>query len=75
MRYMTNQSDEVFYGTVKAYYPIKGFGFISRERGKDVFFHYRDVRNEADVFEGAKVKFMIADGEKGPRALEIVRVG
>jgi CspA family cold shock protein len=72
---MTNPSEEFYYGTVKAYFPIKGFGFITREKGKDVFFFFRDVKDEADVLEGAKVKFVIQNGEKGPRALEIERVG
>ncbi len=72
---MTNQSEELFYGTVKAYYPVKGFGFITREKGKDVFFHFLDVKEEADIFEGAKVRFVVVDGEKGPRAFKIERVG
>ncbi|MFM0086919.1 retron Se72 family effector protein [Paraburkholderia sediminicola] len=72
---MTNQSDDFHYGTVKAYYPIKGFGFISREKGKDVFFLYDAVKDEADVFEGSKVKFLIEQAAKGPRALKIERVG
>lgn len=74
--YMMSQSDEYFYGTVKAYYPIKGFGFISREKGRDVFFHFRDIeKDEADVFEGVKVKFLLVSGEKGLKALRIARVG
>lgn len=72
---MTSQSDELFYGTVKAYYPIKGFGFITRAKGKDVFFHFLDVQDEADIFEGAKVRFLVVDGGKGPRAIKIERTG
>jgi cold shock protein len=70
-----SQFDEISYGTVKAYYPIKGFGFISREKGRDLFFHFRDVKDESDVFEGAKVKFVVQNSEKGPRAVNIERVG
>jgi len=72
---MTNQSDDFHYGTIKAYYPIKGFGFIFREKGKDVFFLYNAVKDEADVFEGSKVKFIIEQTAKGPRASKIERVG
>lgn len=72
---MTNLSDEVCFGTVKAYYPFKGFGFITREKGKDVFFYFRDVKDESDVFEGAKVKFVLIAGQKGPCAKQVERVG
>lgn len=72
---MTNQSEDFHYGTVKAYYPIKGFGFITRGAKKDVFFFYGDVKDEADVLEGAKVKFEVHDTGKGPRAVKIERVG
>lgn len=72
---MTSQSDNTEYGIVKAYYPFKGFGFISREKGKDVFFYFRDVHEESDVFEGAKVKFKLLIGAKGPYAERVERVG
>lgn len=72
---MTNKSEDFCYGTVKAYFPIKGFGFITREKGKDVFFYFGDVKNESDVLEGAKVKFQIRESDKGPRALKVERVG
>ncbi|SFQ04374.1 retron Se72 family effector protein [Ralstonia sp. NFACC01] len=72
---MTSQSENTEYGIVKAYYPFKGFGFISREKGKDVFFYFRDVREESDVFEGAKVKFKLLNSAKGPYAQQVERVG
>ncbi|WP_107707066.1 MULTISPECIES: retron Se72 family effector protein [unclassified Paraburkholderia] len=72
---MTNPSEELSYGTVKAYYAFKGYGFITREKGKDIFFLFRDVREESDIIEGAKVAFRVVEGEKGPRAEAIRRVG
>jgi len=72
---MTSQSDEICFGTVKAYYAFKGYGFITREKGKDVFFYFGDVQEEADIIEGAKVKFLLTDEGKGPRAKSIQRVG
>jgi cold shock protein len=73
---MMNQSEEYSYGTVKAYYPIKGYGFISRDKGRDVFFYYQDIeKEEAHVFEGVKVKFILTSTEKGFKALRISRVG
>jgi CspA family cold shock protein len=72
---MTSQSDEICFGTVKAYYAFRGYGFITREKGKDVFFYFRDVKEESDIFEGSKVQFLLVDGGKGPCAKEIQRVG
>jgi CspA family cold shock protein len=64
-------------GTIKCYFPLKGFGFITREKGKDVFFFFKDVKNESHIIEGAKVKFKlnINTAGKGPFATEIERIG
>lgn len=72
---MINQSEEINFGTVKAYYTFKGYGFITREKGKDVFFLYKDVEDESDIIEGAKVMFRVINDGKGPRASAIQRVG
>lgn len=72
---MTNQSDVVNYGVVKCYYAFKGFGFITREAGKDVFFLYKDVASESDIFEGVRVTFEVINEGKGPRAKNVTRVG
>lgn len=64
-------------GTVKCFFHLKGFGFITREKGKDLFFFYKDILNESEIYEGSKVKFKIdlnSDG-KGPRAFDIERIG
>lgn len=64
-------------GTIKVYFPLKGYGFITREKGKDVFFFYKDVTDEAHIYEGAKVSFNVEDnvGGKGPRAVNVARIG
>jgi len=62
-------------GVIKAYLPLKGFGFIRREKGKDVFFLRTDASSEAVLFEGAVVTFSISIEAKGPRARDIERQG
>jgi cold shock protein len=60
-------------GTVKWFNESKGFGFLSREGGPDVFVHHSDIR--ADGFrtlnEGDKVRFEVTDSPKGPRAANV----
>ena len=57
-------------GTVKWFNEAKGFGFIERESGPDVFVHFSNI--EGDGFktlgEGQAVEFTITEGEKGPQA-------
>lgn len=76
---MKNQSEhnESSTGTIKCFFPFKGFGFITREKGKDLFFFYKDLKNEEHIFEGAKVRFIINKNMngKGPFATEIERIG
>lgn len=63
------------YGYVNAYDPLKGYGFIRREKGKDVFFHYTSlITEERLVGEGDKVSFLLQMGGKGPVATNIVKV-
>ncbi len=63
-------------GTVKWFNEAKGFGFIERESGPDVFVHYSNIVGDGfkTLAEGQKVEFTIADGEKGPQAENIVAV-
>lgn len=63
------------YGVVKVYYPLKGFGFITREKGKDLFFFRSSVADEAALIEGATVRFQIEHGVKGSSAVGIKREG
>ncbi len=60
-------------GTVKWFNNTKGFGFIEREGGDDVFVHYSSVENEGykTLKEGQKVEFSIGDSEKGPQAQSV----
>jgi cold shock protein len=63
------------FGFVKCYYPVKGYGFIQRARGRDLFFIRTDATAEAILLEGASVSFLVSQEEKGPRAREIQRIG
>lgn len=64
-------------GTVKWFNRTKGYGFIERQGGEDVFVHYSAI--EMDGFktldEGEKVEFEITDGPKGPQAAHVKRAG
>jgi cold shock protein len=57
-------------GTVKWFNAEKGFGFISREGGEDLFVHYTEIQGTGyrSLDEGAKVEFDITDGKKGKQA-------
>lgn len=60
-------------GTVKWFNNTKGFGFITRESGKDIFVHYSAITGEGyrSLEEGQKVEFTITEGEKGPQAQDV----
>jgi CspA family cold shock protein len=62
-------------GTVKFFNSEKGYGFISREQGDDVFVHYSNIQGSGfkSLVEGQKVEFDVAPGLKGEEA-HIVRV-
>ncbi len=62
-------------GTVKWFNGNKGFGFISREGGEDVFVHFSAIQGEGyrNLEEGQRVEFSITKGPKGLQA-ESVRV-
>ena len=57
-------------GTVKFFNDTKGFGFIEREAGPDVFVHFSAIDGEGfkTLSEGQKVEFTITQGQKGPQA-------
>ena len=61
-------------GTVKWFNSSKGFGFIARESGDDVFIHYSSIRGEGyrSLEEGQSVEFDIVEGQKGPQAQDVV---
>lgn len=62
-------------GTVKWFNNSKGFGFIGRSDGPDVFVHYSSVVNEGykSLQEGEEVEFEIAQGPKGPQAANVTK--
>jgi CspA family cold shock protein len=60
-------------GTVKWFNDAKGFGFIQREGGPDVFVHFSAIQSNGfkSLAEGDKVEFEIVDGQKGPQAANV----
>ncbi|MFC5568755.1 cold-shock protein [Lysobacter yangpyeongensis] len=60
-------------GTVKWFNDAKGFGFISRENGEDVFVHFRAIQTQGfkSLQEGQKVTFVVAQGQKGLQADQV----
>jgi len=60
-------------GTVKWFNDDKGFGFIEREGGEDVFVHFSSIRGEGfkSLQEGQSVEFTLGQGQKGPQALDV----
>jgi CspA family cold shock protein len=63
-------------GKVKWFNNAKGFGFIGREDGPDVFVHYSAVSGDGykSLQEGDDVEFDIAQGQKGPQADQVVKL-
>ena len=63
-------------GTVKWFNESKGFGFIERESGPDVFAHFRAINSDGfkTLLEGQKVEFTVTESEKGPQADDITVV-
>jgi cold shock protein len=63
-------------GTVKWFNNAKGFGFIGREDGPDVFVHYSAISSEGykSLQEGDQVEFEIVQGQKGPQADSVTKV-
>jgi CspA family cold shock protein len=63
-------------GKVKWFNTARGFGFIGREDGTDVFVHYSAIQSEGykDLKEGDEVEFEIEQGAKGPQAAQVVPV-
>ena len=62
-------------GTVKWFNDAKGFGFISREGGPDVFVHFSAISGSGfkSLAEGDKVEFEVVQGQKGPQAADVTK--
>jgi len=62
-------------GKVKWFNPRKGYGFIAATDGRDAFVHYSDIEGGGfkTLDEGDEVSFEIVEGEKGPRAINVVQ--
>ena len=60
-------------GSVKWFSNPKGYGFIQRENGNDVFVHFNSIQGDGfkTLDEGQKVQFSVEDGDKGPQALNV----
>jgi len=67
---------ERFTGTVKWFNPAKGYGFIGREDGEDVFVHFSAIEMEGyrQLKEGQKVEFSIENGPKGLQAAQVIPI-
>lgn len=60
-------------GTVKWFNGSKGYGFIARENGPDVFVHYSSIQGDGfkNLAEGQQVEFEVEQGNKGPQAANV----
>jgi cold shock protein len=63
-------------GTVKWFNNAKGYGFLGRDGGADVFIHYSAITSDGykSLQEGDKVEFEIVEGQKGPQAANVNKV-
>ena len=63
-------------GTVKWFNDAKGFGFIQRESGEDIFVHFRAIQGDGyrSLQDGQKGEFVVTEGEKGLQAEEVTKV-
>jgi len=66
----------IFSGKVKWFDAQKGYGFIEREDGDDVFVHFSAIQDEGfkSLEEGQEVEFEIVEGDRGPQAANVVKL-
>lgn len=60
-------------GTVKWFNVSKGYGFVTRENGEEIFVHFRSIRGEGRrvLREGDSIEFTVSQGDKGPQAEDV----
>ncbi len=63
-------------GRVKWFNPEKGYGFIERDDGGDVFVHFSAIQSEGfkTLNEGDQVEFEVVEGQRGPQAANVVKI-
>jgi CspA family cold shock protein len=63
-------------GIVKWFNAAKGYGFIEREEGEDVFVHYNAIIADGykNLDEGQRVEFNVVEADKGPQAQDVVAI-
>jgi CspA family cold shock protein len=73
MRPAVRERNVLATGTVKFFNSEKGYGFISREGGNDVFVHYSNIQGDGykSLDEGQRVEFDVAPGRKGEEAQNV----
>jgi len=71
---ISNKSSSKERGSVKWFSASKGFGFITRENGEDIFVHFRSINGSGHkvLREGQQVEFAVTTGDKGLQAEEVV---
>lgn len=70
------RNDSMEKGTVKWFNGSKGYGFITREEGEDVFVHYNAIEGDGykSLDEGDQVQFEIGQGPKGLQATNVTKI-
>jgi len=64
------------FGVIKTFDSLRGYGFIRRKKGKDVFVFFTDIQtNDQSVDPGDVVSFYVEEAPKGPRAKEVMKEG
>ena len=64
-------------GSVKWFNNAKGYGFIERDQGQDIFVHYSAINGDGyrSLVEGQRVEFTVVEGQKGLQAQDVVIIG